>query len=262
MTENFGGLLKEWRTRRRVSQLDLGLAADVSARHISFLETGRSKPSKAMVIQLSETLNVPRGARNALLTAAGYAQAYSARDLGDDEMTFIAAAVDRMLDRHDPYPGFALDRHWRLVKLNHCASQLFGGFGLGVGDSMIDALAVDSPSRGAIDNWPEVARHAVIRLRTESAHLGGDPVLDAAAEKLADEARLSGDESMAPLPAIIPVIYRAGAARFQFFSTIAQFGSTEDIALADLKIELLYPADDETLAFLSEAPPGAPHAAH
>ncbi|MEL7485920.1 MAG: helix-turn-helix domain-containing protein, partial [Pseudomonadota bacterium] len=250
MTEPFGMLLKEWRTRRRVSQLDLGLAANVSARHISFLETGRANPSKAMVIQLSETLDVPRAARNSLLTAAGYAQAYKARSLDDPEMAFITDAMNWMLTRHDPFPAFAFDRAWRFVRLNACATQLFGGFGINVGDSMIDALTEPGPGRDAIVNRDEVIRHLILRLRTESAHLGGDDALDAAAQRLKAELGDRVCDTPGPMPAVTPVIYSAGAARFSFFSTIAQFGSTEDIALAEMKIELMYPADEETRAFL------------
>jgi len=242
----FGALLKDWRGQRRMSQLDLGLAANVSARHISFLETGRARPSRSMVIQLTESLEVPRGARNALLNAAGFSPAYRSRDLNESDMAHVRAAVDWTLERHDPFPAFALDRYWCLVAANQSASMMLGTLGLKVGESMLDAFTGSDAVRVAIDNWPEVAHHMMVRLRTESAHLGGDAILDRAADAFASEADGSGIDTPGALPAVIPARYRANGVVFSFFSTIAQFGTAEDIALADLKIELLFPADDAT----------------
>ena len=124
MSESFGALLKSWRGQRRLSQLDLSLAANVSARHISFLETGRARPSKSMVLSLAETLDVPRATRNVLLQAAGFARAYVQRDLAAGEMAYVRAAMDWMLERHNPYPGIAIDRHWNLLEVNACAAAL------------------------------------------------------------------------------------------------------------------------------------------
>ncbi len=241
----FADSLKDWRRRRGMSQLRLGLEADVSARHIAFLETGRSNPTRAMVIRLSEALAVPRSERNALLEAAGFAAAYRRRKLDDAEMASIRAAVDWTLARHAPYPAFAYDRHWCLMALNAPATALLGSVGLGSGKSLIGAFLEPGPFRDAIANWPEVALHIGARLRTESRHLGGDPVLDQAADKLAAET--TGPSSPAgALPAIFTTRFRAGDVTLSLFSTIAQFGSAEDIALAELKIELLFPADDAT----------------
>jgi len=245
MEQTFGAILKDWRSQRRMSQLDLGLAANVSARHISFLETGRAKPSRPMVIQLSETLEVPRNARNALLNAAGFASAYRSRCLDAEEMAHVRAAVDWMVERHDPFPAIVLDRHWAVVSANRCGLMLLGGVGMSVGDSLLDALTRVEDMRAAIVNWPEVAHHTVTRLRTESAHLGGDPVLDRAADTLARECA-GHPHGNGPLPAVVPATYRAGGMELSLFSTIAQFGSAEDIALADLKIELMFPADEAT----------------
>lgn len=246
METSFGALLKDWRGRRRVSQLDLSLTADVSARHIAFLETGRSKPSRDMVVQLSEALSIPRADRNMLLNAAGFAPAYRRRELSDKEMAHVEAAVSWTLERHDPFPAMAVDRHWRIVKANRCFSMLLEGIGLGPGDSLLEAAINSSAMREAVEDWPEVARHMSVRLRTESAHLGGDAILDEAADTLARQAgpRPSGHD--AALEAVIPTRYRAGDMVLSFFSTIAQFGSAEDIALADLKIELMFPADNQT----------------
>ncbi len=246
MDGSFGALLKDWRGRRRISQLDLSLSADVSARHIAFLETGRSKPSRDMVVQLSEALMMPRADRNALLNAAGFAALYRRRDLTDAEMVHVHAAVSWMLERHDPYPALAIDRHWSIVMANQCGTALLGGIGLQVGDSLLEAITDSQFLRDAVENWSDLVRHMSVRLRTESAHLGGDAVLDAAADKLSEEVDTTHDLSDATLEAVVPTRYRAGDAVLSFFSTVAQFGSAEDIALADLKIELMFPADEVT----------------
>ncbi len=246
MAESFGALLKTWRGQRRMSQLDLGLAANVSARHISFLETGRARPSKSMVLMLSETLGVPRAKRNALLTAAGFAQAYTARSLDADEMEPVRAAMDWTLERHAPFPALAFDRHWRIVRMNPVSAALLSSMQLGEGDSLLDAFINGGPFAEALENRDEIARHMVTRLRTESAHLGGDEILDRAITSLVDTLGGETEPAAATLPAVIPARYRSNGVLLSFFSTISQFGSTEDIALADLKIELMFPADEFT----------------
>lgn len=250
MQNAFGESLKHWRARRRMSQLDLGLAANVSARHISFLETGRSRPSRSMVRLLSESLELPQSERNAFLGAAGFAPAYRRRDLDDTDMAHVRAAVDWTLERQDPFPAMALDRHWRIVRTNRSAGLILAGAGLGEGDSLLEALFDTEKMAGALENWLEVTQHMIVRLRTESAHLGGDPVLDAAVDRLTEERgpRLPANDGA--LPAIIPARYRAGDRMLSFFSTIAQFGSAEDIALSELRIELMFPADEPTRAAL------------
>lgn len=246
MSEPFGALLKNWRGMRRMSQLELSLAADVSARHISFLETGRARPSKSMVMQLSESLDVPRAIRNDLLNAAGYTKAYKARDLDQDEMSFVREAMDWTLSRHDPYPAIAFDRHWRLLRMNACATALLETMKLGIGDSLLAAFVNGGPFADALENRDEIARHMVARLRTESSHLGGDEVLDAAARRIASTLADAHSVTHDTPPAIIPARYRSNGVLLSFFSTISQFGSTEDIALADVKIELMFPADEFT----------------
>tara|TARA_R110000868_G_scaffold2321_7_gene17307 strand:+ start:23626 stop:24411 length:786 start_codon:yes stop_codon:yes gene_type:complete len=250
MDATFGTLLKDWRARRRLSQMDLGLAANVSARHICFLETGRARPSQPMVRHLSEVLEMPRTARNSLLQAAGFSAAYRARDPEAAELAPVRAAVDWTLERHDPYPGIALDRHWRLLQLNRCASALLGALGVGVGDSLLEAFLAGGPFREAMANRDEVARHMAVRLQTESSHFGGDPVLEQAAERLRNLTTGRAPTVEAPAPAVIPVVYRAGGLELSLFSTLAQFGSTEDVALADLRIELMFPADEASKAAL------------
>ncbi|MEM7213083.1 MAG: helix-turn-helix transcriptional regulator [Pseudomonadota bacterium] len=255
MGQEFGSALREWRQQRRLSQLDLGLGANVSARHISFLETGRSRPSRAMVLQLCEELQVPRAGRNRLLTAAGLAPAYVERALSDEQLQPILSAVDWILERHDPYPAFAMNRHWRLQKMNPSAQLLLAGMGIQQGDSMLETLADNEAVQNAITNLDEVLTHVILRVRTEIAHLGHDPVLENALERLSAQL---GRTAVAPegiLPAFVPTRYRLGDIVLSLFSTFTQFGTAEDIALSELKIEMLFPADEQTRAFLESIGP-------
>ena len=246
MTTQFGDLLKHWREARKVSQLDLGLEANVSSRHISFLETGRARPSRAMVLNLGSALEVPRGARNALLHAAGFAPGFRARDLDEAEMAPIAAALDWMLTRHLPYPALVLDRRWTIMRANATAKMMLAQLGLAETANLVEALLDESLLGRVIENWDETARHFVHRLRAESAHLGGDAWLDDMAAQLAARLGDSVPDPAAGTQAIIATRYRLGETTLSFFSTLSHFSTAEDIALADWRIEHLFPADEAT----------------
>lgn len=248
MTTGFSGQLAAWRKQRRMSQLGLALDADVSARHVSFLETGRAAPSRTMVLRLAEALDLPLAARNALLGGAGFAPLYESRKADDAEIALVRAAMQRIIDRHDPYPAFILDRHWRLMAANGAGKGMMALFKLSDGDSLLDAM-MSSQARALFDNWPDVARHMIARLKTESAYLGGDAVLDAAIAALRDQQ----GEAAGPVSAVMQARYRWGDQILSFFSVIAQIGAADDVALADLKIEMLFPADAPTKAMLEAA---------
>ncbi len=240
MTE-FSHSLKTWRQARRFSQLDLALEAEVSARHISFLETGRARPSREMIARLGEALGLPLGAQNTLLTHAGFAARFATRDWDADEMAPVRAAVEHMMDRHAPYPAIALDREWRLIRLNGPAQMIYGMLGLSKGDSLLELMVSDT-LRGIVANWPEVAHHTALRLRTESAALGGVSVLDKAAAALSQVPR----RGTLPTGAVVPIVLEMGTLRLSLFGTIAQFGTPEDVTLDGLRIELFFPADTAT----------------
>lgn len=245
--EPFGSALKRWRAMRRLSQLDLALEAGISSRHLCFLETGKAQPSRAMVITLADALDMPRDARNALLEAAGFAALYKARPTNDPGLALPLEALAWTLDRHAPYPAFAFDRWWRLVRANPPAQSMLAAAGLGVGDSLLEAIDAGGRLRAMIENWPDISRYMLARLRTELGALGADPVLEAAVKRLAAEPRvLAAEASGKPIPAVLPVIYRLGPARLSFISTVAHFGGAEDLALTDLRIEHLFPADEAT----------------
>ena len=238
---DFARSLKTWRAARRFSQLDLALVADISARHLSFLETGRANPSRDMVLRLGEALDIPLDARNQMLTHAGFAVRYKGREWDDDEMAPVRKAVRRQLERHAPYPGLAVDRLWTIREANATALVLFGAFGIGIGDSLLDLMTMRALP-GIVENWPEVAHHAAVRLRTENAALGGVPEFEAAISYLSAFVQ---PEPMTTGP-VIPTILNTGTERLSMFATISQFGTPEDLLLDDLKVELYYPMDDAT----------------
>ncbi|WP_306256988.1 helix-turn-helix domain-containing protein [Pararhizobium sp. IMCC21322] len=238
---DFSRTVQSWRRARRFSQLSLAVEADVSTRHISFLETGRARPSVDMIKRLGDALQLPLAARNQMLTFAGFAVQHHARSWSAEEMAPIRAAVDYTLNQHAPYPALAIDRLWTIVQMNGPARALFGPINLNEGDSLLDLMLSDTLPP-LIENWPEVAHHAAQRLRTESTAQGGIIVLDKAAEKLAEVPK-GFSHSNGP---VIPTIFRAGSVRLSLFTTIAQFGTPEDLTLDDLRIELYFPADLET----------------
>ena len=246
----FAQSLRFWRQTRRFSQLDLALEAEVSARHISFLETGRAQPSRDMINRLGTALKLPLSARNTLLHHAGFAPRYPSRDLADADMAPIRAALDHLLAAHAPYPAMALDATWRVLRLNPPAARLYGLLGLAEGGSLLELLTSDLPPQ-VIENWPQVAHHTALRLRTESAAQGGSPALDAVAQHLSAVA----PQGTQATGAVIPMVLRIGPQRLSLFGTVAQFGTPEDVTLDEMKIELFFPADPETHAFLLAAAP-------
>ena len=253
MQNSFATGLKHWRSTRRVSQLELGLDSNVSARHISFLETGRAAPSRAMVLRLADALDIPRSPRNTLLNAAGFATVYQERPLDSPDLDQVSEAIDWMIMRHDPYPAIVFDRLWRVVRVNNTGMVTLSVFGINIGDSLLDAFVFSGKSHELFDNWPEVASHMIHQLRAQSARLGGVEKLDQAATILAADPDVKNFNTPTPLPAVIPTRYKIGGQVLSMFTTLAHFSTAEDIALADLQIELMFPADEPTKQFLLSA---------
>jgi transcriptional regulator with XRE-family HTH domain len=247
-----GILLKDWRRRRRLSQLDLALEAGVSARHLSFVETGRSKPSREMVIHLAEQLEVPLRDRNQLLLAAGYAPAYGEHPLDAPEMAPVREAIDGVLAGHAPFPAVAVDRWWNLVAANAPLGLLTDGVAPELMQPPVNALRVALHPEGMaprILNLGQYRAHLLDRLRREVA-LTADERLAA----LHDELSAYPAPPAPPTPAhpeiAVPLRLRVGAQELAFFSTVATFGTALDITLAELAIEAFVPADTETAAYL------------
>lgn len=242
--------LKQWRHQRRLSQLQLSVEAGVSARHLAFLETGRARPSRGMVLRLAEVLGLPRGEANALLGAAGFVGQFPVLPLAAAEMAQVRQAMDWTINRHAPYPAVILDRLWRIVAMNRPAEQLFGSAGLVPGVSLLDVVEDMTLFAGLVENWVEVGHHTLQRLRAETARAGDVAELDRAIAVLTAEPKIAGFQPRGGARAVVPTIYRMGDKRLALFSTYAQFGNAEEVALAEMKIELMFPADAEAEALL------------
>lgn len=247
---DFATLLGQWRRDQRHSQLSLAHEAGISARHLSFLESARARPSRTMVMQLAKALDLPRVRVNEFLTAAGFAAAYSQTPLDAEALAPVRAALERVMENHAPYPAVLMDKDWGILTMNGAAERLFGMAGIGVGDSGLALLDLPGGPAAWIENWPEVGRHLLTRLEVESRALGGRRVLDQAAKRLRDDPDVAGYAPSGPLPPLIPTIYRAGEMRLSLFSTFMQLGGTEDITLSELRVELMFPADSATKTML------------
>jgi transcriptional regulator with XRE-family HTH domain len=248
MNRTFGDVLRDWRGVRRMSQLDLALAAEVSARHVSFLESGRAEPSRAMTLRLAAALDMPKAAANEALKAAGFAAVYPVLSPQAPDLAPVRRAISMTLSSHHPFPGIAINRTWDILEANDMARQLFAA--LGAGPNMVEFLLFLGDLE-VVENWEETAFLALLRLRSEIAHLGGDQRLSDYAARLAAHPRLrNADLAGIDLDqAVIPTIFRFGDKRLSVFSTIAMFGSVQDVAASEIRIELMYPADDPTAAF-------------
>ena len=247
-----GGLLREWRQRRRFSQLDLALAADVSARHLSFIETGRARPSAEMVVHLAEQLDVPLRDRNQLLLAAGYAPAYGQRGLDEPEMGPVRDALEAVLRGHEPYPAVAVDRHWGMVAANGALALLTEGVAPQLLEPPVNVLRLGLHPEGLaprIVNLGEWRAHLLDRLGRQAV-VSGDRALAALHEELASypggEPQPSHDLAAGEIA--VPLRLRHGDAELAFISTITTFGTAVDVTLSELSIEAFFPADAATAA--------------
>jgi transcriptional regulator with XRE-family HTH domain len=245
-----GPLLRSWRERRRRSQLDLALDTGISARHLSFVETGRSRPSAGLVLRLAEQLEVPLRERNALLLAAGFAPAYEERPLDAPEMQGVRDAVQHVLDGHEPYPAAVVDRGWNLVAANRGIALLAAGATARLLEPPVNVVRLSLHPDGAaprIVNLAEWRAHMLDRLERELA-LTGDPRL----RELLDEVR----DYPAPVAAgrpnelVVPLHIHTTAGELRLISTVTIFGTAVDITVAELTIESFFPADQETAAAL------------
>jgi transcriptional regulator with XRE-family HTH domain len=249
-----GGLLKEWRSRRSVSQLDLALAARTTQRHVSFIESGRAVPSREMVLRLAATLGLPLRQQNALLLAAGYAPAWRERGLSAPGMEVVDRALDHMLAQHEPFPAFVVDRRWNLLRVNRGATK-FVEFLTGPAPVVPDAepvnLAVALMSREGlrplIVNWEEVAAH-LLRGVLNDAHMDGTPEtmalfrrLSALAEEPLPSEAFPPDESSSP---VLAIHFQRGDTSLRLFTTIATLGTPRDITTEEIRIEFFFPLDD------------------
>ena len=253
MTTAFGDILREWRGMRRFSQLELSLQAEISARHVSFLESGRAKPSRAMVVKLADALQMPKETANKAMHAAGFAPVFPQLPVEDAALEPVRTAVSLMLANHDPLPGVAIDRSWDIIGANNAALSLFGAIGItGVGN-MMDALVAAAES-DAIVNWEETALLALARLRAEIIQYGGDHRLERYASQIANHPRLAeADLDTVDFgQAVIPTVFNLGGRTLSLFSTIAHFGTVQEVAASDIRIEMMFPADAQSREYFNQ----------
>lgn len=247
--QSVGELLRAWRQRRHLSQLDLAGEAEISTRHLSFLETGRARPSRDMVLRLAERLDIPLRERNVLLVAAGFAPAYPERPLGDPALAAARRAVDLVLAGHEPLPALAVDRHWTLIAANRTVLRLVAGVEEALLRPPVNVLRLSLHPGGLaprIANLPEWRAHLLARLDGQIAATG-DPVLaDLKAELKSYPAGVSQRPHQDYGGVLIPMQLRTQAGLLSLFSTTTMFGTPVDITLSELALESFFPADVET----------------
>lgn len=253
-----GEYLREWRQRRRLSQLDLALDAGISTRHLSFMETGRSLPSREMVLRLAERLDIPLRERNALLVAAGYAPLFPQRQLEDPALQPARKAMELVLAGHEPYPALAIDRHWNLVASNRALPPLLAGVDPALLQPPVNVLRLSLHPQGMaprIVNYGQWRAHLFERLRRQ-IDISADPVLAALLDELDGYAAPPG---LAPHPpghgqeyagVAVPLRLATQDGTLAFISTTTVFGTPLDVTLAELALESFFPADAQTAAIL------------
>jgi transcriptional regulator with XRE-family HTH domain len=247
-----GELLREWRVRRRMSQLLLATEAEISTRHLSFVESGRATPSREMVMHLAEQLDVPLRERNALLVAAGYAPMYRERPLDDPHLAAARDAVELVLRGHEPYPALAVDRHWNIVASNGALAPLIGDASPALLAAPINALRLSLHPEGIaprILNWHAWRAHLLARLQRQ-IEASADDVLVKLHDELATYPAPPGaaPASSEPIQHLIavPLRVRSALGELSFYSTTTVFGTPVDITLSELAIEAFFPADART----------------
>jgi len=249
-----GPLLRSWREQRRLSQLALADAADVSTRHLSCVETGRARPSRAFVLHVAEHLDVPLRGRNELLMAAGYAPEYGHTDLDAPEMAAVREALDLVLRHAEPYPALVVDRSWDLVRANDGLGLLLDDVDPALLVPPVNVLRVSLHPDGLarrLEDFPAYSAHVLTVLRREAALLG-DPVLRALHEELSSYPGVSAGSPPTERGAVVlPVVLRTPLGRLSFLTTAARFGTASDVTLAELTVESFFPADAETARLLS-----------
>ena len=254
----FGPMLRAWRRRRGASQLALALQSGVSQRHVSFLESGRARPSREMVVQLTSALDVPLRQRNAMLLAAGFAPVYRESNLAAPELTPVRQAIDRMLKQQEPYPAVVIDRLWNLLEANEAAVAftLFLHEGPppppppGKQPNLLRSLLDPKALRPKIANWEEVAHHLVSTTYAEILAAGGEPKALAFIEEVmaypdvpASFRKLRFEDRPPP---VLTLDYVVGGKSLSVFTTIATLGTPQDITLQEVRIECFFPADERS----------------
>ena len=269
-TRPIGDLIREWRQRRRLSQLDLACDAEISTKHLSFLETGRSSPSREMLLHLSDRMAIPLRDRNVMLRAAGFAPTYRERSLDDPAFQSARQSIDLILSMHDPNPALAVDRHWTMAAANKAVGGLIAGVDPMLLAPPVNVIRLSLHPAGLaprIINLVEWRHHIIVRLRRQ-IETTGDPVLADLVEEVRDYPLPPGpagrakpqNHDMVAIPFQLATVHGP----LSFFNTTTVFGTPVDITLSELAIEAFFPADQATVAIMrqlaEEVPPPVPEA--
>ena len=253
-----GPLLSEYRKKNRLSQLDLSLMADVSSRHISFIETGRTSPSRSMLLRLADVLNLPHKDSNLLLHCGGYAPAYTELDLEAADMAPVRQALQLILDNHNPYPALVMDGGWNVLMANSAqqrmGAQIMDASGQPPTTNLLEAVFRQDCYRPFIENWDEVASHTLRRLRKQVLAFG-KPSDDALYKRLLEMSPPDNWQQPEDSPADGPMLtvdFNFGGQRLKMFSTLSQFGTALDAGLEELHIESYFPADEACRRFFEQ----------
>ena len=253
-----GEFVREWRQRRRLSQLELAGEAEISTRHLSFVETGRATPSRGMLMRLAERLDMPLRARNQMLNAAGFAALYAERPLDAPEMSLARRTVDAVLSAHAPFPALAVDRHWTLIARNEAVVRLLAGVSAALLAPPVNVLRLSLHPDGLaprIANLGEWRAHLLTRLQ-QQIDRSGDPQLVALREELAaypSRAVLGGTHDFAGIAVPLQLRVDGIDAPLSLISTTTVFGTPVDVTLSELALECFYPADERTRELLQRA---------
>jgi len=245
-----GPLLRYWRQERGKSQLDLSMDTGISQRHLSFVESGRSSPSRDFLSTVSDALNIPLRERNVLLLASGYAPQFSQQSMDADQMAIVTRAIDRMLQQHEPHPALVLDRHWNVVRTNQAAPRFFGSFvdleARPKPRNLLDLMFDPAGMRPFVEDWEKVAAGLLQRVRREAV----GQVLDAELQQLLKRLRqypgvATLKPSHVPQSPVLPMVFRRGSQRFSYFSLITTVGTPQCITAQELRVECMFPTDAE-----------------
>jgi transcriptional regulator with XRE-family HTH domain len=253
MSRNFGNLIKEWRGIRRFSQLSLSVESGLSSRHISFLESGRSRPTRGSVITLARALDMPRNVVNEALLSAGFAPEYPSLALDDTQLAPAMLAINAILENHDPMPAIVIDAAWNIIGGNQGAQHLIEFLPLGVSltgesTSLADAIINDDPNNPVILNWHEVAMWSLLRLQAEMSKLGPNSPVYETYKRLEADPRLKQSDmaSFSDKGPILTTKIKAGEHVLTLLTMLAEFSTVQDVTMSERRVELFFPADDTT----------------
>lgn len=253
MTSTFGYTLKHWRETRRFSQLALSLEVGMSSRHLSFLETGRSKPSRESVLRLARVLNMPRASVNEALRTAGFSAEFSSLPLSDAQLEPTISAIAAILKNHAPMPAILIDEAWKIVGGNEPALSMIKLLPFHGSNCIVDALLNDDSSAPKFLNWDTIAVWTLLRLQSEAAKAGPDSEVDKLYQRFSNHPRLRevNQTSFSEFGPVLTMECCADNTELSLFTMIAEFSTVQDVTMSERRVELFFPADEITRAYFT-----------